>query len=202
MGHCRVRPLGGDLSLESSSPYFNFSFGYLPPPINVTLPFGFADKERTTLRLSLVNVQALNILLRSEIFVSEDGQLRAAPLILDYKLLSRTLVDVGQAIRARSPRLARINVSIPGFLAWRLLPPVQRPTQRILLEAVVLGEGADSSHSSLEDQIDQFRFAEEGEVSARLIEILDSDSDIDCSLVAPTRGLVIAQVDTSQEVEE
>ena len=103
MGHCRVRPLRGDLSLESSSPYFSFSFGYLPPRTNITLPFGFADKERTTPRLSLVNVQAFNFLLRSEIFVSEDRQLRAAPLILDYKPLSRALVDASQAIRAESP---------------------------------------------------------------------------------------------------
>ena len=161
MRHCRVRSLGGDPSLEFSFPYFNFSFDYLPSRTKVTLSLGFADKERTTSRLSLVNVQALNFLLRSEIFVSEDGQLRAAPLILDYEPLSRALVDVGQAIRAGSPRLARIDVSIPGFLARRDLPPVQLPTQRVLPKVVAPGEGADSSHSFLEDQIDQFRFAEE-----------------------------------------
>ena len=154
MGHCRVRSLGGDLSLEFSLPYFNFSFDYLPPRTNVILPLGFTDKEQTTPRLSLVNVQSLNFLLRSEIFVSEDRQLRAAPLILDYEPLSRALVDAGQAIRARSPRLTRIGVSIPGFLARRDLPPVQLPVQRILPEAVVLGERADSLHSSLEAQID------------------------------------------------
>ena len=54
----------------------------------------------------MVNVQALNFLLRSEIFVSEDGQLRAAPLILDYEPLSHAFVEVGQAVRAGSPRLA------------------------------------------------------------------------------------------------
>uniref|UniRef100_A0A7N2LMZ1 F-box domain-containing protein n=1 Tax=Quercus lobata TaxID=97700 RepID=A0A7N2LMZ1_QUELO len=48
------------------------------------------NKEQTTPRISLVNVQTLNYLLRSEIFVSEDSQLRAAPLILDYEPLSRT----------------------------------------------------------------------------------------------------------------
>ena len=202
MGHCRVRPLGGDLSLESFSPYFSFSFGYLPPRTNVTLPFGFADKERTTPRLILINVQSLNFLLRSEIFVSEDGQLRAVPLILDYEPLSPALVDAGQAIKAGSPRLARIDVSIPGFLARRDLPPIQLPAQCILPKVVVLGEGTDSSHSSLEDQIDQFRFVEEGEVSAWPVELSDSDSDIDHSSVAPTLGLVIAQADTSQEVEE
>ena len=33
----------------------------------------FADKQHVTLRLSFVNVLALNKLLRSEIFISEDG---------------------------------------------------------------------------------------------------------------------------------
>ena len=134
--------------------------------------------------------------------MSEDGQLRATPFILDYEPLSCALVDTGQAIRAGSPRLARIDVSKPGFLAQRDLPPVQLPVQCVLPEVVVLGEGVDSSHSSLEAQIDQFRFAEEGEVSTRPVELSDSGSDIDRSSAAPTLGLVIAQVNTSQEIEE
>ena len=48
----------------------------------------FVDKRHTAPRLSLVNVQSLNKLLRSEIFISEDRQLRAMHLILDYKPLS------------------------------------------------------------------------------------------------------------------
>ena len=110
----------------------------------------------------MVNVQAFNFLLRSEIFVSEDGQLRATPLILDYEPLSRAFVDAGQAIRAGSPRLAHIDVSKPGFLAQRDPPPIQLPVQCVLPEVVIPREGADSSHSSLEAQIDQFCFAEEG----------------------------------------
>ena len=82
--------------------------------------------------------------------MSEDGQLRATPLILDYEPLSRAFVDASQAIRAGSPRLARIDVSIPGFLARRDLPPVQFPVQCVLPEVVVPGEGVNSSHSSLE----------------------------------------------------
>lgn len=65
----------------------------------------------------MVNIQALNYLLRSEIFVSEDGQLRVAHLILDYESLSCIFQDVGQAIRAGSSRLARIDISKSGFLA-------------------------------------------------------------------------------------
>ena len=85
----------------------------------------FADKDHVSPKLSFVNVPRLNYLLRLEIFVSEDRQLRATHLILDYEPLSRIFQDVGQAIKASSSRLARINVSKSGFLARRDLPPVQ-----------------------------------------------------------------------------
>ena len=49
----------------------------------------FADKNHVASRLSHVNVPGLNKLLRSEIFISEDEQLWAAHLILDYEPLSR-----------------------------------------------------------------------------------------------------------------
>ena len=47
-----------------------------------------ADKNHVALRISFTNVQALNYLLRSKIFVSEDVQLWAAHLILDFEPLS------------------------------------------------------------------------------------------------------------------
>ena len=87
----------------------------------------FADKEHVSPKLSHTNVQALNYLLWSEIFVSEDRQLRAAPLILDYEPLSCIFQDVGQAIKAGSPRLGQIDVSMPGFLAQRDPSPVPWP---------------------------------------------------------------------------
>ena len=87
----------------------------------------FADKDHVSPKLSHTNVQALNYLLRSEIFMSEDGQLRATPLILDFDPLSHTFHDVGQAIKAGSSRLARIDVSKLGFLVRRDLPPVLQP---------------------------------------------------------------------------
>ena len=39
-------------------------------------------------------------------------------------------------------------------------------------------------------------------MSARPVELSDSDSDLDRASVAPDLGLVIAKVDTSQEIEE
>ena len=95
----------------------------------------FADKRHVAPKLSHTNVATLNYLLRSEIFVSEDRQLRAVHLILDFQPISEIYQDVGNAIRAGDPRLARIDVLWPNFLARDDLPPVALPLQRILLEA-------------------------------------------------------------------
>ena len=146
-GIVELDPLEGTLVLSFPF-FFQHWFGLLAPWTNVTLSMGFADKERTSPRLSLVNVPVLNYLLRSEIFVSVDGQLLAAPLILDYIPLSRSLVDAGQAIRAGSPRLACIDVSILGFPASRDLPPIQLLAQHVLPIEVVLEEEAGSLQSS------------------------------------------------------
>ena len=73
----------------------------------------FVDKEHISLKISCVNVPELNFLLRLEIFVSEDRQLRSAHLILGYEPLSRIYQDVRQALRAGNPCLARIDVSKP-----------------------------------------------------------------------------------------
>ena len=75
----------------------------------------FADKRYVAPRLGLVNVAGLSKVLKSEIFMSEDGQLRAIHLILDFEF--DIFQDMGQAIRAGDPRLCRIDISRPGFLA-------------------------------------------------------------------------------------
>jgi len=75
--------------------------------------------------------------------------------------------------------LARIDVSKPGFLARRDLSPVRLPTQRVPQAVATPGEEIDSTHSSLEAEIDHFRFDEEGEVSTRLVELLESEADLD-----------------------
>ena len=75
------------------------------------------DKEHVSPRLSLTNVAALNYLLRSRIFMNDDGQLRVTHLILDYEPLSRNFQEVDNAIKANDYRLARIDMSRPHFLA-------------------------------------------------------------------------------------
>ena len=59
----------------------------------------FTDKRHVAPKLSLVNVAGLNKVLSSEIFMSEDRQLRAIHLILDFEPLSDAFQEVGHAIR-------------------------------------------------------------------------------------------------------
>ena len=89
--------------------------------------FCLTDKTQVNPRISLINIPALNYLLRSQIFVNDDRQLQVAHLILDYEPISRTFLDVGNAISAKDYRLNRIDVSRPHFLAPHDLPPVDHP---------------------------------------------------------------------------
>ena len=81
----------------------------------------------TNPKLNLINVPALNYLLRPQIFVNDDGQLHAVHLILNYEPISRTFLDVSNSIRVNDYRLARIDISQPGFLAPHDLPLVDHP---------------------------------------------------------------------------
>ena len=132
---------------------------------------------------------ALNYLLRSEIFVSEGRQLQAVHLILDFEPISRVFQEIGHVIRAGDPRINRIDVSKLDFLAREDLPlvrlPVQQipppliiPLQQIPLEAsIVAKEEIASSRLSLEEDIDQFRFMEDGGPSEKLVDISDFETE-------------------------
>ena len=123
MGYLRVRFLSKTLQILQSLSYSYCSlFGFI-------LMMGFheltmaiflaviVDRRHIAPRLSFTNVAALNYLLRLEIFVSEDRQLRAVHLILDFEPISRTFQEIGHAIRAGDHRINRIDVSKPNFLA-------------------------------------------------------------------------------------
>ena len=60
-------------------------------------------------------------MLRSKVFVSEDRQLRAVHLILDFEPLSDKFQDVGNVIRVGDPWLARIDVSVSSSLPEKTL---------------------------------------------------------------------------------
>ena len=107
-------------------------------------------------------------------------------LILDYEPISRTFLDVGNSIKENDYRLARIDVSRPGFLAPHDLPLVDhpipqgisfaaQPLQQVPFAQAVAEEGAASS-SSLEEEIDRFRFEEEAIVISKAEEEADEYS--------------------------
>ena len=131
----------------------------------------FADKRNVTPRLSLVNVANLNIVLRFEVFVSEDKQLRAVHLILDFESISDNFQEMGQAIKAGDPRLCRIDIFVPGFLAREDVVPVELPPILTLLEVAAPRKETASSCLSFNEEIDQFQLEEKGEVRADPVEI-------------------------------
>ena len=165
------------------------------------------DKFLTNPKLSLINVLALNYLLRSEIFVNDDGQLRAVHLILDFEPISRSFLDVSNSIRAGDHRLARIDVSRPNFLANHDLPPVDHPIPQGVplaaesLREVALGEAIlrerTASSSSLELEIDKFRFEEETVLISEAEERADEQSG-----VHPPAQVITYIADTTDEEED
>ena len=123
VGYLRVRFLSKTLQILQS---LSYSYCFL---VGFILMMGFheltmalflaviADRRHVAPRLSFTNVAALNYLLRSEIFVSKDRQLRAIHLIFDFKPISRTFQEISHAIRAGDPQINCIDVSKPDFLA-------------------------------------------------------------------------------------
>ena len=207
VGYLRIKSLGMGFS--------PFEFYYLSP-LTFCLPLMasfvslttisssdvFTDKRHTAPRLSLVNVQGLNKLLRSEVFISVDRQLRAVHLILDYEPLLNIFQDKGQALRAGDPRLAHIDIFVPGFLAQRDLPLVELPLQHSSREVAILKEETTSSHLFLKAEIDQFCLEEEREATERPVELSNSEAEFDKLSAAHSPRLVVARFDTSSGEEE
>ena len=69
-----------------------------------------------TPNFNLVNQPSLDKILKVEVFVHTNGQLKAAYLILDYIPISKTFQVLKWIIKARDPHLQRISVVTPGFL--------------------------------------------------------------------------------------
>ena len=146
--------------------------------------------------------------------MSEDRQLHAVHLILDFEPISRVFQEIGLAIRAGDPRINRIDVSKPDFLARKDLPPVRLPVQQIPppliiplqqvpLEAPVAAkEKIASSRLSLEEEINQFRFMKDVGPSEKPVDISDSETEsVNLSSIHP-KQLIITQVDLESEEEE
>ena len=82
-----------------------------------------ADPGATMPSLRLVNKASLDRVLQAEIYVNEsEGQLRAAHLILGYNPISCAFQAPLCVIRAKDPRLHRLNVAYEGFVVPQDIP--------------------------------------------------------------------------------
>ena len=117
------------ISSYSLSLFFFFFFLLKESDFLTVLYFSamLANKNQVVPWLSFSNIAALNFLLRLEIFVSKDGQLRAVHLILEFDQISKIFQKVEHTIRMGDPRLARIDVLRPDFLTRDDLPLVVLP---------------------------------------------------------------------------
>ena len=144
-------------------------------------------------------------MLRSKVFVSEDRQLQAVHLILDFKPLSKNFQDVGHVIRAGDPWLTRIDILVPSFLAREDLLLGELPLHHSPREVAAPREEIASSCLSLETEIDQFHLKREGEGEEQeepVVQILDSEGELDKSSFTCFPKLIVAHVDYSSEEEE
>ena len=78
--------------------------------------FYLADEYHTAPAKHSVNFKDLNRILRAEIFLHRDGQLRVAHVILGYKPSTKRFQNLKNVIKAKDPHLALIDVAVLGFL--------------------------------------------------------------------------------------
>ena len=80
------------------------------------LLYFFTNKFHTAPNKSLMNFSNLNQILQLEIFLHQDKQLQAIHIILGFKPISNRFQNPKLVIKAKDPRLALIDVAVPGFL--------------------------------------------------------------------------------------
>ena len=123
--------------------------------------------------------------------------------MLDFEPLSNVFQDVGQAIRASNPRIHRIDVSWPSFLAREDLPPVELPPQCLPHEVVTPREETASSCLSLKAEIDQFHFKKDKEENVDLIiRLSDFEDKLDRQSATHSPRLIITHVNPNSEKDE
>ena len=103
--------------------FFTYSLHYQ------ILLFLFLNEYNTTRATQLVNFKDLNKILRSKIFLHKDGQLRAAHVILGYTPSTKRFQNPKNIIKAKHPRLALIDMVVPGFLLTEPPPEATQDAQ-------------------------------------------------------------------------
>ena len=127
---------------------------------------------------NLVNQTSLDKILKVEVFVHRDGQLRAAHLILSYTPISKSFQAPKCIIKAKDPCLHRTSVAAPGFLISCLIlegtlvtNPIPEGIPKIALPPQYTAEEAISSHPTITK--------EEEEKEEEVVEVSDSEDEFD-----------------------
>ena len=127
-------------------------------------PNGFADKNVVVPNFSLVNRPSLDKILKAEVFIHSNCQLRAAHLILDYTPISKSFQVPKCVIKAKDLHLHRISVVVSSFLS---ADPILEGTPKIALPSqCAVKEEATSSQPSTKE--------EEG-----IVKVSDSEDDFE-----------------------
>ena len=83
---------------------------------------GFVDKKAAISNFNLMNQPSFDKILKVEVFVHTEGQLRAPHLILDYIPIYKSFQVPRCVIKARNLCLHRISVAAPSFLTTGPIP--------------------------------------------------------------------------------
>ena len=94
---------------------FYFLYMFLDVSLTHSLLLTIVSKK-FQLDISVVRARELNFVLRSEIFVHYDGQLRASHLILGCVPSYTSYQDSSSALIVGSPLLSYLDIRLQGFL--------------------------------------------------------------------------------------
>ena len=105
---------------------------------------------------NLVNQPSLDKILKAEVFVHSDGQLRATHFILDYTPISKSYQAPKCVIKAKNPRLHQISIVVPSFLIFGPIPegtltayPILEGIPKVALPPQYTTEEVTSSHPAI-----------------------------------------------------
>ena len=155
---------------------FDLHYSFLM--IFFVFPNGFTNKNAAIPNFNLVNQQSLDKILKAEMFVHTNGQLRTTHLILDYISISKSFQAPKCVIKVRDPRLHWISIATPSFHTTGPIPEGMLTTDPILegIPKVAL----PPQHTSEEATFSHFAITkEEEEKEEKVLEVFDSKDEFD-----------------------
>ena len=130
---------------------------------------GSADKNDVVPNFNLVNQSSLDKILKAEVFVHSDSQLRVAYIILNYTPKAKTFQALKCVIKSRDPRLHRISVVASGFL-------ISGPILEGILTTIPIPEGVPKVKASTSHPINKEKEEEKEKEEGEIFEVSDSEN--------------------------